>query len=193
MTLHLMSGLLMCVLAMGVAGCAPAGLGPDQQVTAFHTVTPPAQLRVGAIRSPNEQGRAPARSAAPGQVRLGSSSARGALNAFAVRFINWNWRTVRRQERALARSSVDGARAQLRDAAGRASELEGQRAGNSGTVRAITRDAREPGSWLIVTRERSSRQDGAYDGVGAQWHLTLAAVRKLPSGRWAVSAWIPQT
>ena len=82
------------------------------------------------------------------------------------------------------------------DAADRAqadTRMRASRVVNRGRVRAITRDLTNPGQWLITTREQTTSVDGSYEGVGPQWHLTVATVRRLPGGRYAVASWSPQT
>jgi hypothetical protein len=49
----------------------------------------------------------------------------------------------------------------------------------------------DPGSWVVVTRERMSAA-GAYGGLPSTFHVTIATVESVATG-WAVSHWEPQS
>lgn len=180
--------LLCCTGSLFIVGCGesapPRARGPL-------IVRQPAQS-VDGVRSPNERGRSPTTS--PGTPRAGMTGRpQVALRAFGEHFINWSSDNIDAVQHHLAQQAVDSARSMLLDAATTtAPELRAQGASNHGEVRSVSRDLRDRDSWIVVTRETSERDDDAFAGVGAQWHLTIASVRRLASGRWAVSSWSPQ-
>lgn len=181
--------LVLPFLAALVAGCGDRG--PSERPVSGAVIVQSVPLPVVGERSRNEQGQAPITS--PPDPRAGTGpTPQGALRAFGERFINWDGRDVARVQSELAQDAVDGARSMLLEAARRsAPTLRAHGTSNRGQVRAVARDARGDDSWIVVTRETSDRRDGVYAGLGAQWHLTIATVRRLPSGRWAVSSWDP--
>ena len=103
---------------------------------------------------------------------------------------------------ALARVSVGQARSELElEAAETAHDRELRRGGvgNAGTVEAIAPLQGEPGQYVVVTREQTATNASAYADLGAEWHLTIATVSRMPvagtrdTRRWAVSYWQPES
>jgi hypothetical protein len=116
---------------------------------------------------------------------------------FAAVYINWTAGTVARQLTGLALASVGQARAEMSLAAAQTARDSSLRDGgisNSGTVEAVAPFAGTTGRWVIVTLERTNANaDSAYAGLAPAWHITLATVARLPSGRWVVSGWQPES
>jgi hypothetical protein len=113
---------------------------------------------------------------------------------FAAVYVNWTAGTVTRQLRELALASVGQARAEMSLAAAQTARDSSLHAGgmsNSGTVEAVAPFAGAAGRWVIVTLERTSAR--AYAGLAPAWHVTVATVARLPSGRWVVSGWQPES
>ena len=109
-------------------------------------------------------------------------------------YINWSYRELAERERELAAISVGGARELERQQAASAAQdatLARAHVANSGRVVAIARELTRAGSWVIVTRERTSGS-GAFQGVPAAYHVTLARLARLPGG-YAVSEWLAQS
>jgi hypothetical protein len=127
----------------------------------------------------------------------GATSPVAAVQAFATTYINWNARTLVAQLRALAADSVGQARSAMALAASQtASDYELQRGGvqNSGTVEAVAPLAGQPNQYVVVTREQTSATNtSAYEGLSPAWHLALATVAEVSPGRWALSAWQPES
>ena len=132
------------------------------------------------------------RSAGPG-----AASAEQAVRRFTVAYINWSADTVARDMLALAATSVGQARSALQLAAAQtAGDYELKRGGiaNSGVVEAV---APLPGSrhrYVVVTRESTTATaTTTYQGLRAQWHVTIATVTALPGAGWVLSGWQPQS
>lgn len=133
----------------------------------------------------------PARGSAAVDVQR---SAQAAIAQYARLYANWSWRTLAAEMRRLAAISV--AQARLTDqqnaaqAAGDTTLRQGQ-ISNTGAVVSIAGDQTQAGTWVIVTRERTSGS-GEYEGLPASFHVTLAKVQQVQHG-WAVSEWAPQS
>lgn len=166
-----------------LAGCA----NPDAPQ---HTTS-----RQGAApHSPGEPpAPAPPSAAAQAPIQV-QRTPHGALAAFATRYVNWSYRTLPRQQRALAGMSVGSARLAEEQAAassGGDGTINAGQIRNSGTVVSISRDLADSGRWLIVTREQT--HGGAqYQGLPAAYHVTIARLAALRDG-YAVSQWLPQS
>ena len=117
--------------------------------------------------------------------------------AFATAYINWNAQTVAADMRMLASESVGQAHAAMELAAGEtARDYELHRGGiaNRGTVQAVAPLTQSGSRWVIVTLERTTATANAsYQGLAPAWHVIVCAVVRLPSGRWAVSLWQPES
>jgi hypothetical protein len=129
----------------------------------------------------------PHRAAMPG-------SAADTARAFATRWINWNWETLPRQQRALARLAGDRLATRLRadaDAAAQNASLARDKPANRGKVAAVSvnqgpRSARG----LVVTLERAY-SDGHLDLGGARYRVYRVAITATRD-RWKVTGWAPQ-
>lgn len=121
-------------------------------------------------------------------------SARAAIARYARIYANWSWRTVAANQRRLAAMSVGQARVTDLQAAAQAagdSTLRQGQISNSGSVVSIAPDQAQAGTWVLVTRERTSGS-GEYEGLPAAYHVTLARAQQIQQG-WAVSEWAPQS
>lgn len=127
----------------------------------------------------------------------GSPGAVAAIRAFATVYINWTAATLTRRMLALAAGSVGQARSVVALAASEtAGDYELKRGGiaNTGTVEAVAPLSGPPNEYVVVTRERTTATNSsAYQGLAAAWHVTLATVREVTPGVWAVSGWEPQS
>ena len=126
-----------------------------------------------------------------------SPSAIAAVRAFARAYINWNADSVSADMRALAARSVGQARSALELAAAQtAGDYELQRGGiaNSGTVEAVVPYAGHRDRYLVVTLESTTATNTtAYQGLRPAWHVAIATVSEVGTGRWAVSGWQPES
>ena len=59
---------------------------------------------------------------------------------------------------------------------------------------AITPLPGQPGRYVVVTREQTTATaTTAYQGLQPAWHVAIATAVQVTPGRWAVSAWQPQS
>ncbi len=117
-----------------------------------------------------------------------------ALLQFASRYSNWSYRTLAREQVALASMSVGGARlSELKAATSTRADstLARSQISNSGTVLSVSADLARSGWWVLVTREHTSG-GGEYAGLAPGYHVTLARLASVPGG-WVVSQWLPQS
>ena len=118
-----------------------------------------------------------------------------AVQVFAGAYINWTAQTVSDRLRALAEVSVGQARSAMQLAASQAErDYELHRAGivNSGTVEAVAPLGDRPGSYVVVTLERTTAAgSSAYRGLLPAWHVTIAGVTRVAGGLWVLSSWQP--
>jgi hypothetical protein len=175
---------LVMVLAMVGAGVS-AGCGSEAPPSAPARAPATRAVVVGATSAP----RATRDPDAP------AVTARQALERFATMYINWNYRTIADDRERLARLATGDASVSLQRAAARSRsdyELQTGKVSNSGAVIAISpQRGGDPGSWVIVTRERMGAA-GTYDGLPAAYHVTIATAESVGDG-WAVSHWEPQS
>lgn len=122
------------------------------------------------------------------------TSAREAARVFAWRWVNWDWRTAARRQRALARLA-DGDLARQLDANAASARIDAtlarDRPGSRGVVAAIeltVHDTRVSG--LLVTHEQTYT-DGRTDLGGRRYRVYLIGLKRDRRG-WVVSAWQPQ-
>ena len=119
-----------------------------------------------------------------------------AIDAFATGYINWTAATVTARMRDLARISVGQARSSLLLLAAQTEqdyELQQGGVANAGTVESVAPLRGSPGRYVVVTREQTTASNTtAYRGLLPAWHIALATVTRLASGRWAVSSWQPE-
>lgn len=181
------------VLACALLGAVTLGgcRNPDAPA-ATHTAA--VTHKAPALGSPGEP-RAPDAPSAASQVRAKpQSTPQGALETFALRYINWNYRTLSAQQRALGAMSVGAARLAERQAAASAQNdgtIARAQVFNSGAVVSVAPDLSEAGRWVVVTRERTGG-DGNYQGLPAGVHVTLSELARVPGG-YVVSQWLPQS
>jgi hypothetical protein len=126
----------------------------------------------------------------------GAGSPVEAIRHFAMLYINWDPDTVAAQMRELAIESVGQARSAMELAAAQTSrdyELQQGGISNNGSVEAIAPLARGRDKYAVVTRESTSATNtAAYQGLRPAWHVAVATVVELRSGRWVVSGWQPE-
>jgi len=176
-------GAVAAVIGAASAGCqdpyADSGRQPDvaPDTSARHTTRP----------GP------PAPPLAPGAARRARSPRRAAWS-FARLWVNWDWRGVARQQRALARIATGELAQQLRANAGSAridATLARDRPGSRGTVAAI--DLKASGgraTGIVVTREQTYT-DGRADLGGRRYRVYRIRLTRDRTG-WEVSGWEPQ-
>ena len=180
-----------CVLALALAGCAgSAGPDPSPGASTHRSHGPVAQAeRTHEYSAPH---RPSARSAT-----AGATTAAAAIRAFATAYINWSYITIAADLRGLARSSVGEARSAMTLAAAQTAhdyELQRGRVSNHGTVEVVAPRAGHRDQYVVVTEElTTAAATAAYDGLQPAWHVALATVARQPDGRFAVSAWEPQS
>ena len=121
-------------------------------------------------------------------------TAQSAILQFARLYANWNYRTLTRDQLALAAMSVGAARLAEQQAAS-SSHADGTigraHLANRGEVLGVSEDLTREGWWTLVTREQTSG-GGEYEGLTATDHVTLIQLAAVNSG-WAVSQWLPQS
>jgi hypothetical protein len=124
--------------------------------------------------------------------RLAAGSPQQALRDYALLYTNWHARQLPARARELAARSTGQARltAQQLAALPNQPSLARNQVANSGEVVALAPgQGPDAGMWVIVTRERTTGT-GAYAGLPAGVHVTLARVRAV-GHRWVVSSWKP--
>jgi hypothetical protein len=177
------ASILALITAVALGGCA----NPDapERTASRHVASP---------RSPGEPdapGPPSAATQGPAQVQRTPTAA---LAAFASRYVNWSYRTLAGQQRALVAISVGSARLaeeQALASSGGDSTITAGQIRNSGTVVGISTDLTDAGRWLVVTREQT--HGGAqYQGLPRAYHVTLARLAAVGGG-YAVSEWLPQS
>lgn len=117
------------------------------------------------------------------------ASPKGAVVAFATRFINWSAGELQGIERSLADQSVSDARALMLQAAAdpqTAVDLQAAGISNSGHVVAVVANRPTRGAYLVITRERTGTD-------GPTFHVTIARVARMTNGGYVVSGWNPQS
>ena len=122
------------------------------------------------------------------------SAAPDTARAFARRWINWDWDTLPRQQRALARLAGGRLATRLRadaEAAARDASLARDKPASRGTVAIVSLNHAPGGArGLVVTRERAY-SDGHPDLSGARDHAYTVAVSASHDGL-TVTRWSPQ-
>jgi hypothetical protein len=117
-----------------------------------------------------------------------------ALAAFARLYVNWSYRTLSANQRALAGMSVGAARLSERQAAVSSQHdttiARGQ-IWNRGEIVSVDRDLTAPGAWVIVTREQTGGNT-QYEGLPESYHVTIAHLA-IVAGGFAVQEWLPQS
>jgi hypothetical protein len=120
-----------------------------------------------------------------------------AVRSFAAAYINWSADSVSADMAALARASVGQARSAMQLAAAQTdADTQIQQGGvaNHGTVEAVALLPGRTHEFVVVTLERTTATATAsYRGLAPAWHVALATVTQVGSGRWAVSRWQPES
>ncbi len=187
------------LIAAGLSGCASLGAPPPSEdrpaprPAPTSSPSPPARSPLAIAQATHEYpSPRPPRQSAPG-----SRGAAQAVSEFAAAYINWNAGSVSADMQALAWQSVGQARSAMELAAAQTgSDYELQRGGiaNSGTVEVVAPQPGQPGRYVVVTREQTTATaTTAYQGLQPAWHVAIATAVQVTPGRWAVSAWQPQS
>lgn len=172
--------------ALALAGCS----NPDAPATANPTTTTTTSAARNAGEAP---GPPPTPTASQTPVNV-QTTPQAALDAFAERYINWNYKTLAAQQRTLTAISVGAARLGEQQAAATNatdSTISQGHIHNSGQVTSIAPELTHHDTWVIVTREQTGG-DSQYEGLPAAYHVTLAQLAGVPGG-YAVSEWLPQS
>jgi hypothetical protein len=169
-----------------LAGCVDLGPPP-------HTATRPSSQLAQAQATHEYPSPPPPRQSAAGAAAMAPQ----AIRRFATAYINWTATTAAADERALAAQSIGQARSTMVLAAAQtAQDYELRRGGiaNRGTVEAIAPLLGTRNRYVVVTRELTTATNtSAYQGLRPAWHLAIATVTQLSSGRWVVSGWQPES
>lgn len=174
-------------LAFAMAGCQDPYAG--DRARSASPATQGTEATPGDVARPGPQA-----DPAPVVATHSSPSARRAARLFAMRWVNWDWRSVAGQQRALARLTLGDLSRALRADASSAridASLARDKPGSRGTVAAIelkATDRRAAG--IVVTREQTYTDDRANLG-GQRYRVYLIRLSREPRG-WGVSAWEPQ-
>ncbi|HEY7933375.1 MAG TPA: hypothetical protein VID48_06065 [Solirubrobacteraceae bacterium] len=123
-----------------------------------------------------------------------SATPEQALRRFAELYVNWDAKSVRAHQLALASISIGAARLTAEQVAAQVqgSSVIGQDSvSNSGEVISITRGiGGASGYWVVVTNEHTEGRRG-YENLPARLHVTYALLRHLAGG-WVISTWQPR-
>lgn len=121
------------------------------------------------------------------------SSAERAARMFASRWINWDWRTARAQQRALARLADGKLADELRANAASAridASLARDKPSSRGEVLATDLEGQAAAAaGVIVTREQT--YTAGHQDLGGQRHRVYRIYLTLSDGRWEVRSWEP--
>ena len=115
-----------------------------------------------------------------------------AIVQFADLYSNWTYRTLAREQLALAAMSTGAARLAERQAAGASesdSTIARARLSNQGQVLAVAPDLARAGWWIVATREQTSGS-GEYEGLASSDHVTLVQLAHV-NGGYTVTQWLP--
>jgi hypothetical protein len=119
------------------------------------------------------------------------------VTAFARAYINWTAATVSARMLMLARACVGQASSEMALAAAQTrgdTTIRESGIANRGSVMAVAPIAGRARSFAVVTRETTvASRTTAYHGLAPAWHVTLATVTELASGRWVLSGWQPES
>jgi hypothetical protein len=199
-------------LALGLGGCGLSrGPAPRSSATTTATGSAAATTTLTSSSSSSSSSSSPTAAAIArarrthelptptGTVHVdgGWRTPSAAVSAFASVYVNWTAATVGSRLRALARASVGQARAEMTieaDEVGRDRELHAGEIANTGAVETVAAIAGDSEVYTVVTRERTSAaRDGAYRGLPAVWHVSVATVTRRRDGLWVVSGWQPES
>lgn len=178
--------LLLLLVAVAGAGCGTA----DPYLSKFPTT----QTIPGDPRQPPQE-RLGHRPQVEDDVVDAESTPEAALRRFAELSTNWTADTLVDNQRALARISIGGARQTAMLAAERIARDDTlRRAQLSSTGRVLSASpgwGSARGSWIVVTRERTTGGD-SYRDLPPTYHVTIAKLEQSSAG-WVVSSWAPQS
>jgi hypothetical protein len=190
------------LLALALGGCAssaPVNAPLGRSIAASAPRPAPAAPASAPVGDPPAErgGTIPtkAQTAEDSVTRAGvASSPQLALRRYALAYSNWQASDLKQREQELTGMSIGAAKLTAEQTAAARSgtgALIANDVANSGQVVAIARgEGPDTGQWVIVTQEHTTGA-GAYAGLPAAPHVTLAQVRQLKDG-WAVSAWNPE-
>ncbi len=203
-TLPALAASIALAAGLALAGCAPIGApAPDVGATGSATGATLSATATGAATGTvtatgprtGEGNEVP--TPAPPERALGAPTPAASVTGFAAAYTNWSSATVVGDLRALARASIGQARSAMELSAAetaRDGTLRQGRIANHGVVEAVAPEAGRRGAYVVVTRESTTASDSnAYQGLAAQWHVTVATVAREPNGRWVVSGWQPES
>jgi hypothetical protein len=176
--------LAVAAATLALGGCS----NPDAPAVSRGSVQEPG------ISSPGEPKSAPPPPALSYTAASVKRTPAEALASFAAMYVNWSYRNLASEQRALAAISVGAARmAELQAAATSSSDttISRARVANRGTVVSVARDRTQASAWVLVTREQTSGS-GDYEGLPGSYHVTVARLASVPGG-YAVSEWLPQS
>lgn len=177
---------LVLVVAVALAGCQDPYASNDSRLEPVRTRTAAAPVDTAAP--------GPAATPLASEADPAVRSARDVVRSFAMRWINWDWRTAAKQERELAQlASADLARTLRAHAASARIDatVARDKPGSRGTVAAIQlKTTGSVAAGLVVTHEQSST-DGHADLGGQRYRVYLVAL-ELDNGKWGVGRWAPQ-
>jgi len=183
---------LTCLLLAAVAltGCT----NPDAPTTGAATETATGTSGAAAPQNPGEPAAPAPPSAASQAFASVAPTPQAALEAFARVYVNWSYQTLTSEQRTLAAMAVGQARLAEQQAAATSrgdSTISRGHIYNTGQVVSVAPDGVQPGTWVIVTLERTGGNT-QYEGLPASYHVTLAQIAAVPGG-YAVSQWLPQS
>lgn len=140
--------------------------------------------------------RARVRDTAPPSARgLPRSSPRAAVRAFCAQWANWDWRTLARQQRRLARLSVGRLRREYLAAAqtaARDERLVADRVAVRGQVVGVDVTGSGPERAGVCVALEEQLENGRAELSGGRHNVYLARLRRAAHGGWWVSRWEPQ-
>ena len=185
-------------LGMGVSGCGiTLGERPSPMTTAATSTSSstPALAGRAAVADADRTHEYPA--PAPHQTVIGGwRTPVQAVQVFATTYINWSATTVSARLQALAEVSIGQARSAMSLAASQTvhdDDLHRGGIANSGVVEAIAPVRGRSDQYVVVTRELTTATNtGAYRGLAATWHVSLATVTRVLGGLWVLSDWQPE-
>jgi len=184
-TAAILARALTITAAVAIGGCQDPYRAAQQPAAA----TPAPSGRATDIQRPGPQ----ARPLAPGE-RQRATTARRAARAFALGWVNWDWRSAADRQRALARLATGNLALRLEANAASAridASLARDRPGSRGDVAAINlRASDDRASGIVVTREQTTTT-GRADLGGRRYRVYLVRLERDRHG-WGVSAWQPQ-
>lgn len=176
-------GLVAVVIGAASAGCDDPYASSGRQPDVAPDTTPQHTTRPGP----------PARPLAPSAAQ-GAQSPRRAASSFAKLWVNWDWRGVADQQRALARLATGQLAQQLKANATSAridATLRRDKPGSRGAVAAIDlRTSGERATGIVVTREQTYT-DGRAD-LGSRRYRVYRIHQTRDRTGWEVSGWEPQ-